>query len=81
MIIKNVELRQMGKRLEECKSKLHWERHLHGQARTELAHKDEQLNELREKLQRSESDPFWQQKHHDRAMREAYLRRGSTEAY
>ena len=81
MIIKNVELREMGKRLEECKSKLRWERHLHGQARTELAHKDEQLKELREKLQRSESDPFWQQKHHDRAMREAYLRRGSTEAY
>ena len=72
MTLKNVELRGMEKRLEECESKLRWERHLHGQARTELAHKDEQLNELREKLQTSENDLFWQQKYHDRVIREAY---------
>lgn len=81
MISKDVELREMGKLLEECEQKLHSERHFHDQARTELVHKDKELNELREKLERSESDLFWQQKYHDRAMREAYLRRGSTEAY
>ncbi|CAD6590150.1 MAG: hypothetical protein ASARMPRED_004586 [Alectoria sarmentosa] len=69
MVDKNAEVREMRKRLEECGSKLRWERHIHG---TELAHKDEQLEELREKLQRSENDLFWQQRHHDRAMRERY---------